>query len=69
MRRSPLDGPRRGGPPPGVSLLAAEQPVALGDGVFVGGDHRDTAAAQGAMSSGGRTAPAVLEHLRRARRP
>ena len=44
--------------------LDPKQPVALGDGVFVCGDHRDTASIQGAMFSGGRTASAVLEHLR-----
>jgi len=47
------------GPP-----LHPKQPVALGDGVFVCGDHRDTASTQGAMFSGGRTAAAVLDHLR-----
>ncbi len=41
-----------------------KQPVALGEGVFVCGDHRDTASIQGAMFSGGRTATAVMEHLR-----
>lgn len=43
--------------------LDPKQPVALGDGVFVCGDHRDTASIQGAMFSGGRTAAAVLAHL------
>lgn len=52
------------GPP-----LDPKQPVALGEGVFVCGDHRDTASIQGAMFSGGRTASAVLEHLRGAPRP
>jgi hypothetical protein len=51
------------GPP-----LRPKQPVALGEGVFVCGDHRDTASIQGAMFSGGRTASAVLEHLRGAPR-
>jgi phytoene dehydrogenase-like protein len=51
------------GPP-----LDPKQPVALGDGVFVCGDHRDTASIQGAMFSGGRTASAVLERLRDAPR-
>jgi phytoene dehydrogenase-like protein len=36
------------------------QRVSLGDGVFVCGDHRDTASIQGAMSSGERAARAVL---------
>ena len=52
------------GPP-----LCPKQPVALGEGMFVCGDHRDTASIQGAMFSGGRTASAVLEHLRGAPRP
>jgi phytoene dehydrogenase-like protein len=38
--------------------------VDLGDGLFVCGDHRDTASIQGAMFSGERTASAVLRHLR-----
>jgi predicted NAD/FAD-dependent oxidoreductase len=37
--------------------------VALGEGLFVCGDHRDTASIQGAMFSGERTARAVLDHL------
>ncbi len=45
---------------PGVSL---RQPVALGDGLFVAGDHRDTASIQGALVSGRRTAAAVREAL------
>jgi len=49
--------------------LDPKQLVALGDGVFVCGDHRDTASIQGAMFSGGRTASAVLEHLGVAPRP
>jgi len=46
------------GPP-----LHPKRRVALGGGVFVCGDHRDTASIQGAMFSGGRTASAVLDHL------
>ncbi len=38
--------------------------VALGEGVFVCGDHRDTASLQGAMFSGERTATAVRDYLR-----
>ena len=38
--------------------------VVLGDGVFVCGDHRDTASIQGAMFSGERAATAVLCRLR-----
>jgi phytoene dehydrogenase-like protein len=44
--------------------LNPKQRVALGGGVFVCGDHRDTASIQGAMYSGERTASAVLGHLR-----
>jgi hypothetical protein len=40
------------------------KPVALGDGLFVAGDHRDTASQQGALVSGRRAARAVLEDLR-----
>ncbi len=45
---------------PGVSL---RRPVALGGGLFVAGDHRDTASIQGALVSGRRTAAAVQESL------
>ena len=44
--------------------LKLKQRVSLGDGLFVCGDHRDTASLQGAMYSGQRTAAAVLSHLR-----
>jgi len=47
------------GPP-----LNPRRRVDLGDGLFVCGDHRDTASIQGAMFSGERTAAAVLSHLR-----
>lgn len=40
--------------------LHAKQPVALGDGRFVCGDHRDTGSIQGALFSGRRAAEAVL---------
>jgi hypothetical protein len=43
--------------------LQARRPVALGDGVFVAGDHRDTASQQGALTSGRRAADAVLASL------
>jgi len=43
--------------------LTLRQPVALGNGVFVAGDHRDTASIQGALVSGRRAADAVLRHL------
>jgi hypothetical protein len=46
-------------PPP----LDVRRPVALGDGLFVAGDHRDSASSQGALVSGRRAADAVLEHL------
>ena len=46
------------GPP-----LHARQRISLGDGVFVCGDHRDTASLQGAMFSGERTAASVLRDL------
>jgi phytoene dehydrogenase-like protein len=39
------------------------QPVSLGAGLYVAGDHRDSASIQGAMVSGRRTAHAVLSHL------
>jgi phytoene dehydrogenase-like protein len=41
------------------ALDPIERPVALGDGLFVCGDHRDTASIHGAMTSGWRTAQAV----------
>jgi phytoene dehydrogenase-like protein len=47
--------------PPGQSF---RQPVSLGDGLFVAGDHRDTPSIQGAMVSGRRTAAAVISNLR-----
>ena len=40
-----------------------KQPVRLGDGLYVCGDHRDTASIQGALYSGRRTAAAVLSDL------
>ncbi|SEQ94873.1 NAD(P)/FAD-dependent oxidoreductase [Microlunatus flavus] len=43
-------------PPP----LEHRQPVRVGDGVLVAGDHRDTASIQGALVSGRRAADAVL---------
>ncbi|MFR9774765.1 NAD(P)/FAD-dependent oxidoreductase [Micromonospora sp. MS34] len=48
--------------PPPQGLL--RKPVALGDGLFVAGDHRDTPSIQGALASGWRTAGAVLAELR-----
>jgi phytoene dehydrogenase-like protein len=46
-------------PPP----FNPKQRVALGDGMFVCGDHRDTASTQGALYSGRRCAMAVLPYL------
>lgn len=43
--------------PPGQAL---RQPVHLGDGVFMAGDHRDTPSIQGALVSGRRAAAAVI---------
>ena len=43
--------------------LTLRQPVTLGDGLFVAGDHRDTASIQGALVSGRRAADAVLRYL------
>jgi hypothetical protein len=49
---------------PAMSIpLRTRHPVDLGDGIFVAGDHRDTASIQGAMVSGRRAADAVLRHL------
>lgn len=48
-------------PPPQGRL---RKPVALGDGLFVAGDHRDTPSIQGALASGWRAAGAVLAQLR-----
>jgi phytoene dehydrogenase-like protein len=46
-------------PPP----LRPRSAVALGNGLFICGDHRDTASIQGALVSGNRTADAVARHL------
>ncbi|SCG49727.1 FAD-dependent oxidoreductase [Micromonospora coxensis] len=48
-------------PPPQGRL---RKPVALGDGLYVAGDHRDSPSIQGALASGWRTAGAVLAQLR-----
>jgi phytoene dehydrogenase-like protein len=47
-------------PPP----LRLRQPVDLGDGLYVAGDHRDTPSIQGALVSGRRAATAVLRARR-----
>jgi protoporphyrinogen oxidase len=51
------------GQPSQVPPFAPKRRVALGDGLFVCGDHRDTASIQGALYSGRRTAEAVLASL------
>ena len=51
------------GQPRQVPPLQARQRVEMGEGVFVCGDHSDTASMQGAMFSGGRAASAVLAWL------
>ena len=43
--------------------LQVRKPVDLGDGLFVAGDHRDTASIQGAMVSGRRAAEAISSRL------
>ncbi|MEU5936168.1 FAD-dependent oxidoreductase [Micromonospora sp. NPDC047187] len=48
-------------PPPQGRL---RKPVALGEGLFVAGDHRDSPSIQGALTSGWRAAGAVLDELR-----
>ncbi|MFB9235982.1 NAD(P)/FAD-dependent oxidoreductase [Plantactinospora siamensis] len=49
-------------PPPRGRL---RQPVALGDGLWVAGDHRDSPSIQGALASGWRAAGAIITTLRR----
>jgi phytoene dehydrogenase-like protein len=49
--------------PPALELT--DRAVRLAPGLFVCGDHRDTASIQGALASGRRAAQAVLEELRR----
>lgn len=44
---------------PPAALTPAERPVRAREGLFVCGDHRDTASIQGAMASGRRAAAAV----------
>ncbi len=46
--------------------LAPKQRVSLGEGIYVCGDHRDTASIQGALYSGARCAAAVLADSPRA---
>ncbi|SDY16171.1 Flavin containing amine oxidoreductase [Geodermatophilus africanus] len=49
--------------PAAVPPLHLRQPVDLGGGLYVAGDHRDTPSIQGAMASGARAARAVLRGL------
>jgi phytoene dehydrogenase-like protein len=49
--------------PAAVPPLRLRQPVDLGGGLYVAGDHRDTPSIQGAMASGARAARAVLRGL------
>jgi len=51
------------GQPDSSPPFSPKKPVALGEGLFVCGDHRDTPSIQGALYSGRRTAQAVLASL------
>ncbi|RBY82555.1 amine oxidase [Geodermatophilus sp. TF02-6] len=53
-----------GAQPAAVPPLRLRQPVDLGGGLYVAGDHRDTPSIQGAMASGARAARAVLRAVR-----
>ncbi len=55
VRRIPFALPAQ----PPAALDPAERPARVRDGLFVCGDHRDTASIQGAMASGRRAAAAV----------
>lgn len=46
------------------ALRSVERPVTLAEGLFVCGDHRDTASLHGALLSGRRAAEAVVASLR-----
>ena len=50
-------------PAANVPQARLRKPVALGDGLFVAGDHRDSPSTQGALASGWRTAGEVLASL------
>ncbi|RSM68760.1 amine oxidase [Actinoplanes sp. ATCC 53533] len=50
-------------PAANVPQARLRKPVALGEGLFVAGDHRDSPSIQGALASGWRTAGAVLASL------
>jgi predicted NAD/FAD-dependent oxidoreductase len=47
------------------TLDPADRAVRLGPGMFVCGDHRETASIQGALASGRRAAQAVVHELTR----
>ncbi len=51
------------GQPSQAPPFVPKKRVSLGGGLFVAGDHRDTASIQGAMFSGRRTADAVVDYL------
>ena len=53
-----------GAQPAALPPFDLRRPVALGGGLYVCGDHRDTPSIQGAMASGVRAARAVLRALR-----
>lgn len=55
--------PIRDALPAALPPFVLRKPVALGDGLFVVGDHRDTPSIQGALVSGRRGARAVSAHL------
>jgi phytoene dehydrogenase-like protein len=50
-------------PAANVPQARLRKPVALGEGLFVAGDHRDSPSIQGALASGWRTAGEVLTSL------
>jgi len=50
-------------PAANVPQARLRKPVALGDGMFVAGDHRDSPSIQGALASGWRTAGEVITML------
>ncbi|TFV98293.1 NAD(P)/FAD-dependent oxidoreductase [Orlajensenia leifsoniae] len=59
LRRDDIPDALPAQPPP----LHTRQTVRVGDGIFVAGDHRDTASIQGALVSGERAARSVLAEL------
>jgi hypothetical protein len=62
LRRDDITDALPSQPPP----LRVTSPTRCGDGLYVAGDHRDTASIQGALVSGERAARAVLADLRSA---